>query len=144
MNELKISHIPKSKEVYMEEAEEYFSNKYLEENSKYKYEAETFLRCHLDMIVIDGEYYSRGYEDTEGNDKITNKDNVEYNESYVRETLFYVMNTTGDEQRLYYERLLFLESWKWDLFSMKISKYEIRSFHKSKLYRIWKIKKVLE
>jgi hypothetical protein len=90
-------------------------------------------------------YYNNRYEPSDGSDgeRISNKDNIEYSESYVRQILFYVMNTEGDEQKMYYERLLFMETWKWDFMSMLHHKKEVDDFVLSPIYRKWKIEKVL-
>jgi hypothetical protein len=147
MRKLKISHIKKSKEEYMEEALEYYSQQYSLE-SKYaldfiKYNLE--LKETKDTIIsyhcssgTNGEVINNFLEDT-----ITNVDNVDYSEEFVRDILFYVMNTTGEEQEIYYKRLLFLDTWKWHFFNVLISDKEVEDFALSKLYRQWKIKKVL-
>ena len=148
MRKLKISHIKKSKEDYMEEALEYYSQQYsLDSKSaldfiKYNLELretkETIISYHSGSGGTNGEIINNFLEDT-----ITNVDNVEYSDEYIHGVLFYVMNTTGEEQEVYYKRLLFLDTWKWHFFNMLISEQEVVDFALSKIYRLWKIQKVL-
>lgn len=145
MSKLKISHIKKTKEEYIKEGNEYYIHHY----SSSRKTAMDFLKYNLEIEetkeTIKSYYDNDRHVPSDGSDgeRITNKDNIEYNEEYIRNTLFYVMNTTGEEQKLYYERLLFMETWKWDLFNMLTDEREINQFKSSKLYRQWKIKKVL-
>ena len=144
MPNLKISHIQKSKEEYMEEGLEYFTSLCASNNQT----AMDFLKFSLENPDTENaikECYKNRYEsiDNSKEERITNVDNVDYSEDFVRSILFYVMNTTGEEQEIYYQRLMFLETWKMDFFNMLISDNEVNDFAVSKIYRQWKIKKVL-
>jgi hypothetical protein len=143
MVKLNISTKYKSKDEYIKECEDYYIQSFGNSDKK----AMDFLIYNLENATVKDDikkYYNNRYNGSDNTERISNKDNVEYSESYVRDILFYVMNTDGEEQKMYYERLLFMETWKWDFLYMLKDKKEIDDFGLSVVYRQWKIKKVLD